>query len=116
MQAVEFHPLGSIVIVKGSVKKIMIVARGLATVIGDQPKYFDYGGCLYPEGIIGDSIIYFNHEDISKIVHEGYSDEDNQLMIENINEWVGKCELEKGNPYELNKQNQQKNSGSPENL
>ena len=108
MDKTDYLPLGSIVIVKGGVKKSMIIARGLAAPIGDEVKFFDYGGCLYPEGLIGDSLIYFNHEDLEKVVFEGFSDEDNELMVKNINEWAEKSGFPKGNPFELNQQNLQK--------
>lgn len=37
---------------------------------------FDYGACLYPEGVVGENLIYFNHEDIFKIVQEGYTNDE----------------------------------------
>ncbi len=98
-----FLPLGSIVIVKGNTKKIMIIARGLATFIEDEAKYFDYGACLYPEGMMGDSLIYFNNEDIQKIVAEGFSDDDNELMLDNLKMWIEQADIPKGNPTELQK-------------
>ena len=108
MEKIEFLPLGSVVIVKGGVKKTMIIARGLATAIGGETIFFDYGGCLYPEGLIGDKLLYFNHADIAKVVFNGFSDDDNVMMVENINGWVKKSGYKRGNPYEINLQNQQK--------
>ena len=105
MEKIEFHPLGSVVIVRGGVKKTMIIARGIAAEIGGAPKIFDYAGCLYPEGLIGDQIMYFNHADIAKLVFTGFHDEDNELMVENINVWLEKTSYERGNPLELNEQN-----------
>ncbi|WP_088840817.1 DUF4176 domain-containing protein [Listeria sp. ILCC797] len=98
-----FLPLGSIVIVKGNTKKIMVIARGLATFIENEAKYFDYGACLYPEGMMGDSLIYFNNEDIQKIVVEGFSDDDNELMLDNLRMWIEQADIPKGNPAELQK-------------
>ncbi len=57
---IEFLPLGSIVQLKGGVKKIMIIARGAFAVVKGEKRYFDYGACTYPE------------------------DEDEKLMQENI--------------------------------
>ncbi len=84
MEPVEFLPLGSVVIVRGAVRKTVVIARGLAAQIAGQTKVFDYGGCVYPEGLLGDQIAYFNHEDIAKVVFEGFSDDDNVMMVENI--------------------------------
>lgn len=105
MEKTEFLPLGSVVVVRGGVKKTMIVARGIAAEINGGPKRFDYGGCLYPEGLIGDQILYFNHEDIAKVFFNGFSDEDNILMVENINNWVETSQYEKGKPLEINQKN-----------
>lgn len=98
MEAPDFLPLGSIVVTKGSTKKIMIIARGLAVTQAEGPRYYDYGACLYPEGLIGDQVIYFNHEVINKVFFEGYTDDDEALAIENITEGLKYVTLEKGDP------------------
>ncbi|MFT4189021.1 MAG: DUF4176 domain-containing protein [Aeromicrobium sp.] len=74
----KFLPLGSIVILKGSVKKLLIVSRGSIV----EGRFFDYGAFLYPEGMVDTNIAYFNHDDILKIVHEGYRDTDDELVLE----------------------------------
>lgn len=76
-----FLPLGSIVILKGSVKKLLIVSRG--SIVEDE--FFDYGAFLYPEGMFNTNIAYFNHDDILKTVFEGYSDADEELALEILN-------------------------------
>lgn len=88
MEEKKFLPLGSIVIIKGSVKKLMLIARGAITLIDGKQKYYDYGACTYPEGVIGDSILYFNHEDIQSLIYKGYTDEDDERMIGNLEESV----------------------------
>lgn len=75
-----FLPLGSIVIIKGALKKLMIVNR--ANVVAD--KYFDYGAILYPEGMIDENLAYFNQEDILKVVSKAYSDDDDELMVNQL--------------------------------
>lgn len=84
-EKINFLPLGSIVIINGGYRKYMIMARGVAVNVNGKDNYFDYGACLYPEGMIGDKVIYFQHSDVNKIVHEGYSDDDDIVMVENIN-------------------------------
>lgn len=105
MGYVDYLPIGAIVVVKGNVKKIAVMARGVMTKIEGEVVGFDYGGVFYPEGIVGENIIYFNHEDIHKIVHEGYVDEDEQLMKDNIHEWLKKMDIKKGKPYDINMKN-----------
>ena len=61
-----------------------IIARMIAAPVKGDLYRFDYGACLYPEGVVGENLIYFNHEDIFKIVQEGYTNDENELMLENI--------------------------------
>ncbi|MFV0466340.1 MAG: DUF4176 domain-containing protein [Lachnospiraceae bacterium] len=76
--------LGSIVILKGGVKKVLIIGRGVATNTMQKLTYYDYVGCTYPEGILGDTVLYINQDNIDEIVFEGYTDEDNERMEKNI--------------------------------
>lgn len=80
MSSTPFLPLGTIVILKGTLKKLMIVNR--ANIVDE--KYFDYGATLYPEGLIDNDLAYFNHDDILKVVSEGFSDDDNNLMVSQL--------------------------------
>ena len=75
-----FLPLGSIVILKGALKKLMIVNR--ANLVKDQ--YFDYGAILYPEGMIDGNLAYFNNDDIFKVISKAYTDDDDTLMVEQL--------------------------------
>lgn len=106
---IDFLPVGSVVIVKGNIRKMVIVARGVMARVEGKVIYFDYAGVLYPEGMTNDKLIYFNNRDLSRIVFVGYSDEDEMLMKENINEWIEQSGIQKGNPYDINRKNAEKN-------
>lgn len=101
MEQQKLLPLGSIVILKGSTKKVMIISRALGVGVNGKPYYFDYGACFYPEGLIGDQLLYFNHEDIMKIEHEGFVNGDEAIMQENIQLFVAQSGLTKGNTADL---------------
>ncbi len=73
-----FLPLGSVVLLRGSVKKLLIVSR--ASIV--EGAFFDYGAFLYPEGMIDSKIAYFNQDDIHRVVFEGYADDDNELALD----------------------------------
>lgn len=103
IERIDYLPLGSVVILNGGVQKVVINARGLVTLAVDPPGFFDYGGSLYPQGIIGDQILYFNHKDIAKVVFEGYSDDDDKMMVDNINDWYEKSEFERASAEDLRK-------------
>lgn len=100
-------PLGSIVILKGSTKKVMIISRALGVGVNGKPYYFDYGACFYPEGLVGDQLLYFNHEDIMRIEHEGFVSDEETIMQENIQLFVAQSGLTKGNTAELMQQKEE---------
>ena len=71
----EYLPMGSVVLLKNGIKKVMIFGRKQLNV--DDLKEYDYCAYLYPEGNIKkDLIILFNHSYIKEIVWRGYEDED----------------------------------------
>ena len=86
----KFLPIGSIVLLKGASKRLMIT--GFCVVPDeDKNKIFDYSGCLYPEGIISnEQTALFNHDQIDKVFSIGYSDEEEirfkAKLVEALNE------------------------------
>ncbi|MCI7742502.1 MAG: DUF4176 domain-containing protein [Clostridiales bacterium] len=99
MENINYLPLGSIVYLKGGIKKVMVVARAINVANGGKQYFFDYGGVLYPEGITGDQMVYFNHDDVSSIFFRGCDDEENKGMVEVINKYVvSHPDLLRGNP------------------
>jgi hypothetical protein len=103
MGAIEYLPLGSVVVIRGSVRKTMVIARGLAAEFGSETSMFDYAGCLYPEGLMGDQLAYFNHADIGQVVFEGFSDDDDALMVKNIQAWAEGVPYRRADPEEINR-------------
>ena len=102
-ELIPYLPLGSVVILRGGTQKVVINARGLVTLATEPASFFDYGGSLYPQGIIGDQILYFNHQDIAKVVFTGYHDEDDDMRVDNINEWFTNSQFQRGNPADVRK-------------
>jgi hypothetical protein len=45
MEQTKFLPLGSIVRLNGGVKKVVIIARAVATKLGEETKYLEYETC-----------------------------------------------------------------------
>lgn len=88
MENKKILPLGSIVYLKEGNKKVLIIARGLVVKNGEGHLYFDYGGVPYPEGLMDDKMAYFQHDAITKIVFEGYSDLDDEATVEKMNLFV----------------------------
>lgn len=100
---IEYLPLGSVVILNGGIQKLIIVARGLQIKYGGEDKFFDYGASQYPEGIVGDKMAYFNHDAIRKVVFEGYSDDDDKVIVDNINRFIAENDVTRVSSVELEK-------------
>ena len=82
----RFLPIGTIVQVKDAKRPIMItsyciIPTGNQIQNGNQvpaeKKIYEYGGCIYPQGIIDkNTIVYFNHNQIERIIFMGYETEE----------------------------------------
>jgi len=72
----KYLPIGSVVLLKGAKKKIMITGFCVSSL--ELPDYtYDYSACLYPEGMVtSEQTIIFNHEQIDIIYAIGYSDDE----------------------------------------
>lgn len=81
----EFLPIGTVVLLKEATKKIMITGF-CVTPEEDQEKMYDYAGCLYPEGYITqDQTCLFDHNQIDKISHLGFVDEEEKEFKNKLN-------------------------------
>lgn len=85
---IEYLPLGSTVLLSGNFQKLVIVGRGLNVKKEDETYFFDYAAVLYPNGLTGDEIVYFNHESIAKVYSHGYVDDDNDVLVDAINRYI----------------------------
>ena len=88
MKSINYLPLGSIVQLEGGTQKLLIVARGLNLNRGGKTYYFDYGGVMYPQGLTGDQLAYFNHDAVRALNFIGCNDEDNQVLVDALNRYV----------------------------
>ncbi len=67
--------VGTVVILKGGKRKVMIISRTPLSNENGVIGYYDYGACLYPDGQTNQDIYFFNREDIANVVFEGYVDD-----------------------------------------
>lgn len=85
MNFVELLPIGSIVLLKETEKKLMIF--GIGQINKSTKTSYDYIGVLYPEGSMGDgSQFLFNHSDIEEIVFRGFENEERNDFIKRLEE------------------------------
>ena len=79
-------PIGSVVLLKNSSKKLMIT--GFAQVSADDPnKIYDYVGCVFPEGFLGpDQTFLFDSHQIETVFFIGYQDQEQMAFKVRIDE------------------------------
>lgn len=95
----DFLPIGSVVLLKGAQKRIMIIGRFQVSV--ESKKIFDYSGCLYPEGVMNPKDLFlFQHDDIERVYYVGMQDEEEfqyrRLLKEEIHKQAKKQREEAG--------------------
>lgn len=80
----KFLPIGTIVLLKGAKKRLMIT--GFCSFDeGKKDKAYDYTGCLYPEGIISSKqMALFDHNQIEKVFYLGYQDAEEKNFKQNL--------------------------------
>ncbi|BAC13280.1 hypothetical conserved protein [Oceanobacillus iheyensis HTE831] len=91
-------PIRSIVYLKEGTSKLMILNRApiLPTENEEQKGVmYDYSGCIYPQGLDPNNVLYFNEENIDKVVSEGYKDEEEERFQEIYDSWM----KENGNTF-----------------
>ena len=79
--------------------------RGINVNRNGEVLFFDYGGVLYPDGLTGDQMAYFNHDGIETVVFRGYDDDDSKTLADNINKYLLKNpKTKRGDPNVINNQ------------
>ena len=81
-------PIGSIVYLKEGSRKLMVLNRGALLEQSGEKHLFDYSGCIYPVGLDAEQILYFNEENIDKVVYEGFKDDEETRYQELYTEWL----------------------------
>lgn len=80
----KFLPIGSVVLLKESQKRIMIV--GVKQKQADSDKVWDYSACLYPEGILDpEKLFLFDAEQIERLYFVGLQDGEGLAFLNKLN-------------------------------
>ena len=84
----KFLPIGSVILLEGGKKKIMIT--GFCSISSeDKTRVYDYSGCIYPEGYLSSNqICLFDHEQIGEICFIGYENEEEESFKKQLNDVV----------------------------
>ena len=72
----KYLPIGTVVLLKGGTKKVMI--NGYCAVTEDnQNKIYDYRGCPFPEGVLeSNGVALFDQSQINEIDHIGFRNDE----------------------------------------
>jgi hypothetical protein len=85
-QRVSYFPLGSVILLEGGEKRLIIIGR--RQISKETGKAFDYAGLLFPEGYQDAENIYlFNHSDVERVFQVGLIDNEElnfQSSLESI--------------------------------
>lgn len=100
----EYLPIGTIVLLKGGKKELMITSFCVFPTgklyeegkeVNSIGKVYDYGACTYPEGILNpEQIICFNKENIEKVCHMGYNTDEHAGFSKILSETISEVKRE----------------------
>ncbi|MFI3326894.1 MAG: DUF4176 domain-containing protein [Clostridia bacterium] len=80
----KYLPIGSVVLLTESTKRIMIV--GVKQKQFDSDKIWDYSACLYPEGILNpDKLFLFDAKQIERLYFVGFQDGEGLSFLNKLN-------------------------------
>ena len=81
----KYLPIGSVVLLKDSEKRVMIV--GVKQQEEGSDKIWDYSACLYPEGIIDPDRLYlFDTEQIIRLYFIGFQDGEGLAFLKRLSQ------------------------------
>ena len=91
----KYLPIGTVVILKGGKQELMIMSYCVKSlgetynkngIVDAKDKIYDYGACVYPEGMLRSSrLIGFNPDQIEKVCFKGYTTEIQMKMTNFLN-------------------------------
>ena len=91
----DLLPIGSVVLLKGGEKRIMICGR-IQAKSGDDTIY-DYSACYYPQGIVDASnMFFFNRDAIAQVFFIGFQDGEELAFRHDVLDRLGELEIRGG--------------------
>lgn len=88
-------PIGSVVLLEGGDKRVMIVSRVIAK--AGEDIIYDYAACYYPEGIVDPSnMFFFNNDAISTVFFMGFQDPEEFEFRRQVLDQLGELEVKDG--------------------
>jgi hypothetical protein len=91
----DMLPVGSVVLLKGGEKRVMICGRIQAK--AGEDTIYDYSACYYPEGIMDPSaMFFFNRDAIETVYFIGFQDREELEFRHQVLDQLGELEIRNG--------------------
>ena len=91
----DMLPIGSVVLLKGGDKRVMICGR-IQAKAGENVIY-DYSACYYPEGLVDPSaMFFFNRDAIDTVYFVGFQDKEELDFRHEVLDQLGELEIKDG--------------------
>lgn len=91
----DLLPIGSVVLLKGGNKRVMICGRIQTNT--DEDTIYDYSACYFPEGIVGsDSMFFFQRDAIERVFFIGCQDQEELAYRSQVLDQLGELEVRDG--------------------
>ena len=85
----SFLPIGSVVLLKEATKRVMITGYSMETSDNGEKQYYDYCGCMFPEGIIDtERIALFNQDQIERVFFLGLQDQESMSFRDGLKDFI----------------------------
>ncbi|GGC95224.1 DUF4176 domain-containing protein [Enterococcus wangshanyuanii] len=96
-------PIGSVVYLNEGIIPLMIIARQPIVNINEEKCYMDYAAINQLTGLVSmEEFAYFNQEDISDVLYEGFVGENEERVLSALKEWREKnTHISKGRVSEI---------------
>lgn len=93
MKLEKYLPIGTIVMLKGGIKRLMITGF-LCMDETQKDKLYDYCGLIYPEGYVEkNQLLLFDHSQIEHIYYLGLNnDDENKKFQKELKEYIEKID------------------------
>lgn len=87
-------PIGSVVYLNEGIIPLMIIARQPIVNINEEKCYMDYAAINQLTGLVSmEEFAYFNQEDISDVLYEGFVGENEERVLSALKEWREKIHI-----------------------
>lgn len=82
----KYLPIGSVVLLKGAIKKSMIIGIIQSTKEDDETiKEHDYIAVMFPEGFLNtETMFMFNHDQITDVIYRGYENPERTEFLQKL--------------------------------